>query len=157
MHKKLDAVREQLDAMLRQYEVLADRFGAMVKRAMPKQDLQKYLDVVFPLPPRGRWSERNYEAAIAEVERHKKGCAELFENGSGNKEPGIRGSLWAAYNGVTDWTDHRMRFKNRYQRFNSLFFGEAGRIKSRALHNALKLIGGTNTAAEIVAAAAGGN
>jgi hypothetical protein len=153
MHRKLDAAREQLDTILRQYDVLANRFDAMAKRAMPKQDLQKYLDVVFPLPPRGRWSERNYAAAIAEVEQRKKGCAELFENGSGNKEPGIRGSLWAAYNGVTDWADHRMRFKNRYQRFNSLFFGEAGRIKTRALRNALELIGDTNTAAQIAVAA----
>jgi phage/plasmid-like protein (TIGR03299 family) len=157
IHKKLDAAREQLDTMLRQYEVLANRFDEMVKRAMPKQDLKDYLDLVFPLPARGRLSERNYEAAIADVEQRKKGCTELFENGSGNKEPGIRGSLWAAYNGVTDWADHRMRFKNRYQRFNSLFFGEAGRIKTRALRNALELIGDTNTAAEIAAAASGSN
>jgi phage/plasmid-like protein (TIGR03299 family) len=151
MHRKLDAARGQLDTILRQYDVVADRFDAMVKRAMPKQDLQKYLDVVFPLPNRGRLSERNYEAAIAEVERHKKGSAELFENGSGNREPGIRGSLWAAYNGVTDWADHRMRFKSRYQRFNSLFFGEAGRIKTRALRSALDLIGDKKTAAEVEA------
>jgi phage/plasmid-like protein (TIGR03299 family) len=151
MHKKLDAAREQLDAIRRQYELVADRFDSMVRHAMPKQDLQNYLDVVFPLPKRGRLSERNYEAAIAEVERHKKGSAELFENGSGNREPGIRGSLWAAYNGVTDWADHRMRFKNRYQRFNSLFFGEAARIKTRALRSALDLIGDKETAAEIEA------
>jgi hypothetical protein len=93
-------------------------------------------------------SERNFDAAIVEVERRKNGCAELFETGKGNTEPGIRGSLWAAYNGVTDWADHRMRFRNRYQRFNSLFFGEAGRIKTRALQNALELIGDTKTAAD---------
>ena len=42
-----------------------------------------------------------------------------------------------------------MGFRNRYQRFNSLFFGEAGRIKTRALRNALELIGDAQTAAEI--------
>ena len=151
MHKKLDAARGQLDAVLRQYELLAEQFGKMVKHPMPNQNLQKYLDVVFPLPNRGRLSDRNYEAAIAEVERQKDGCAELFENGRGNTEAGIRGSLWAAYNGVTDWADHRMRFRNRYQRFNSLFFGEAGRIKTRALRNALELIGDTKTAEEMEA------
>ena len=152
MHKKLAAVREQLDAVLRQYELLAERFGDMVKHSMPNQDLQKYLDLVFPLPTRGRLSERNYDAAIAEVAHRKEGCAELFENGRGNTEPGIRGSLWAAYNGITDWTDHKMGFRNRYQRFNSLFFGEAARIKTRALRNALELIGDTKTAVEMEAA-----
>ena len=77
MHKKLDAAREQLDAILRQYELVADRFGAMVKREMPKQDLQKYLDVVFPLPNRGRLSERHYEAAIAEVRRRDTDCSKV--------------------------------------------------------------------------------
>jgi phage/plasmid-like protein (TIGR03299 family) len=157
MHKKLDAARGQLDAVLRQYELLADRFGEMVKHSMPNQDLQKYLDMVFPLPNRGRLSERNYEAAIVEVESRKKGCAELFEIGKGNAEPGVRGSLWAAYNGVTDWADHTMGFRNRYQRFNSLFFGEAGRIKTRALRNALELIGDTKMATEVEASAAGSN
>lgn len=149
MHRKLDAARDQLNAMLRQYEVLADRFNQMVKRPMPNQDLRNYLDLVFPLPLRGRLTDRNYQAAIAEVERRRLGCAELFESGNGNAEPGIRGSLWAAYNGVTDWTDHKMRFRNRYQRFSSVFFGEAGRVKTRALRYALELIGDAKSAAEI--------
>jgi phage/plasmid-like protein (TIGR03299 family) len=151
MHKKLDAAREKLDAILRQYEVLADRFSVMVKQAMRQKELERYLEVVFPLPPRGRWLEHNYEAVVAEVERRRNGCAKLFENGRGNTEAPVRGSLWAAYNGVADWTDHKKGFTNRYQRLNSLFFGEAAHIKSRALRHALELIADAKTAAEIEA------
>lgn len=132
MHKKLDAAREKLDAILRQYDILANSFTAMVKHAMPQQQLERYLEIVFPLPSRGNWSERNYEAAVAEVKWRRNRCAELFETGRGNTEPPVRGSLWAAYNGVADWADHKKRYKNRYQRLNSLFFGEAARIKTRA-------------------------
>ena len=151
MHKRLDAAREKLDAILRQYDILADRFSAMVKHAMPKKELERYLEVVFPLPPRGRWLERNYEALVAETKRRRNGCTELFESGKGNSEASVRGSLWAAYNGVADWTDHKKRFTNRYQRLNSLFFGEGARIKTRALRHALELIGDTETPAEIEA------
>lgn len=141
MHRKLEAAGDQLNSLLSQYDVVAERFGQMVKRSMVNGDLQEYLDLVFPLPTQGNRSKRNYAALIVEVERRKQGCTELFESGRGNAEPGIRGSLWAAYNGVTDWADHRMRFRSSYQRFNSIFFGEAGRIKTRALQNALHLIG----------------
>jgi phage/plasmid-like protein (TIGR03299 family) len=153
MHRKLEAAGEQLNALLSQYDVIAERFEEMVKHPMLKGDLQKYLDLVFPLPSQGNRLKRNYDALIAEIESRKEGCAELFESGRGNAEPGIRGSLWAAYNGVTDWADHRMQFRSSYQRFNSVFFGEAGRIKTRALHNALELIGDSRTAAELKAAA----
>ena len=153
MHRKLEAAGEQLNALLSQYDVVAERFGEMVKHSMLKDDLEEYLDLVFPLPSQGNRSKRNYDAAIAEVERRKNGCAQLFESGRGNAEPGIRGSLWAAYNGVTDWADHKMRFVNRHQRMNSLFFGEGGRIKTRALRNALQLIGDKTTSAEIAGAA----
>jgi phage/plasmid-like protein (TIGR03299 family) len=141
MHRKLEAASEQLNAILSQYDVLAERFEEMAKHPMLRGDLDKYLDLVFPLPPQGRLLKRSYEAAIAEVQRRKGGCAELFESGRGNSEPEIRGSLWAAYNGVTDWADHRMRFRSPYQRFSSVFFGEAGRIKARALRTALELLG----------------
>ncbi|HEY4281781.1 MAG TPA: DUF932 domain-containing protein [Chthoniobacterales bacterium] len=149
MHRKLEAAGDQLNALLSQYEILAERFGEMVKHPMVKGGLQKYLDLVFPLPSQGNRSKRNYDTLIAEIGRRKNACAELFESGRGNTEPGIQGSLWAAYNGVTDWTDHRMRFQSPYHRMNSVFFGEAGRIKTRALRNALELIGDIATAAEI--------
>jgi phage/plasmid-like protein (TIGR03299 family) len=150
MHKKLDNVREQLDCILAQYEALADRFEVMAKRQMTGTDLMAYLECVFPTPDPDRLSERSYEKAVAEVESRRAATMRLFEEGQGNSEPVIRGSLWAAYNGVTEWADHRMPFSSRFQRFNSLFFGEASRVKSRALSQALYLIGDNEEAENII-------
>ena len=47
-------------------------------------------------------------------------------------EPGVAGSLWAAFNGVTEWQDHRKSSQNFNQRLNSSWFGGAYQIKSRA-------------------------
>ena len=46
---------------------------------------------------------------------------------------GVAGTLWAGFNGVTEWLDHRQTRQNANQRLNSAWFGESARIKSRAL------------------------
>jgi hypothetical protein len=45
---------------------------------------------------------------------------------------GVSGSLWAGFNGVTEWIDHRKTRQISNQRLNSAWFGESFRIKSRA-------------------------
>ncbi len=45
---------------------------------------------------------------------------------------GVNGTLWAAFNGVTEWLDHRKTRQNPGQRLNSLWFGENYRVKARA-------------------------
>lgn len=61
----------------------------------------------------------------------------LAENGQGNK--GIRGTLWAAYNGVTELVDHEWGYADPMKRLNFLWFGEGERIKIRALDEAALL------------------
>jgi hypothetical protein len=46
---------------------------------------------------------------------------------------GVAGTLWAGFNGVKEWPDHRKTRQNANQRPNSAWFGESARIKSQAL------------------------
>jgi len=46
--------------------------------------------------------------------------------------PDVAGSLWAAFNGVTKWQDHRKSKQNENQRLISPWFGGAYQTKSRA-------------------------
>lgn len=149
MHKKLEAARDHLTEVLSQYDTLGARFEQMSKHSMTNGSLPKYLEAVFPEPERGRLSDKNHEKIVAEVKSRRAACEKLAEVGRGNELPGIRGSLWTAYNGVTEWADHRMRFTSAHQRFNSLFFGEASRVKTRALSQALILIGDRDGAAQV--------
>ena len=50
---------------------------------------------------------------------------------------GVAGTLWARFDGVTEWLDHRKTRQNSNQRLNSAWFGESARIKSRAYAVAL--------------------
>jgi hypothetical protein len=46
--------------------------------------------------------------------------------------PGVEGSLWAAFNGVTEWQDHRKSRQSENQRLTSSRFGGAYQTKARA-------------------------
>jgi len=63
--------------------------------------------------------------------------ARLFEEGRGNKEPAIRGTLWAAHNAVTELVDHHMTYDSAWQRLESVCLGDGHRLKQRAFDVAL--------------------
>ena len=53
---------------------------------------------------------------------------------------GVEGTLWAAYNGVTEWLDHRKTRQSATQRLTSIWFGGANRLKERALAAAVEML-----------------
>jgi hypothetical protein len=44
----------------------------------------------------------------------------------------VAGTLWAAFNGVTEWQDHRKSRQNENQRLVSTWFGGSYQTKARA-------------------------
>lgn len=56
-----------------------------------------------------------------------------FENGIGNERAGIKGTLWAAYNGITEYIDYHKKLRKSTDRTKYLLFGDGADIKERAL------------------------
>lgn len=74
------------------------------------------------------------------MENRIKRMTELFEGGKGNELPGVRGTLWAALNSVTEFTDHiRSRVDTDATKLNNVWFGSGSRLKQRAFDVALTL------------------
>ena len=73
----------------------------------------------------------------------------LFSRGKGNDMPGVVGSLWAAYNGITEMIDHGRSKRTPDQHLEHIWFGGGCSIKVRAFEIAktqmLKRIKGTAT------------
>lgn len=63
---------------------------------------------------------------------------ELFETGKGNTLPGVAGTVWAAYNAVTEYLSYDSGRSND-NRMNSLWFGVNGTVNYKALETALAL------------------
>src|SRR5436190_24046384 len=97
--------------------------------------LAAFLRGVFPTAPSSRDG-----AARRQVLQMRDSAARLFETGRGNDAPPVRGTLWAAYNGVTELADYHLESESPDTRLHSIWFGDAAELKIRAYDAALSLL-----------------
>lgn len=127
LHERLRQAERTLGLVNRRFDKIEAEFQQMVKVQMIKGRLKEYLDHVFPDPQNGE-----NEKAQKRVQRDR-GCAEyFFDNGTGNQMKGVGGTLWAAYNGVAEYIDHRAGATSGERRLNSAWFGKGYLTKARA-------------------------
>ena len=108
-----------------QFEAIGQTFQAMSRVPLDANRLGEYLAAVYP--------DRAEPDQQLLVQRDRSWSEYFFDQGKGNRLAGVAGTLWAGFNGVTEWLDHRQTRQNSTQRLNSAWFGESARIKSRAL------------------------
>lgn len=123
----LAEIRKTMQMAERGFTATAEQFRLLARHQVNAADLKKYIQVVFDLKDE---AERGRDSTIeASVIR-------LFEGGRGNNAPGVAGTVWAAYNAVTEYMQYEAG-RNEGSRLNSLWFGtNAGRNK-KALESAV--------------------
>jgi hypothetical protein len=135
---KLTEAQEAVQQIIEPFLELQRVFAALLETRLEDQALDDYLCPVFP-DPAGDAKKEAREIA----DRHRKAAKYLSRHGRGNGVPGVKGSLWAAYNGVTDYVDHRKPNRRASDfsdsRLNYVWFGAGERVKQRALSAALQL------------------
>jgi phage/plasmid-like protein (TIGR03299 family) len=124
IHERLKKANQMLGLINTQFSDMEDSFQSMAKVQVDRNRLDDYLKAVYPDP-----TELEKEGL---VKRDRIWSEYFFDQGRGNRLPGVTGTLWAAFNGVTEWIDHRQIRQKLDQRLNSVWFGAASRIKQRA-------------------------
>jgi phage/plasmid-like protein (TIGR03299 family) len=144
-HRNLEAglehAKEMLGIINARYAQIEEDFGAMAKVSMPSARLDEYLRLVFPDPAPVDETNAGYVAGPARLRRqraltqarfNRKESGRLFVGGTGNNEPAIRGTLWAAYNGIAEMIDYRQEGMNPDRHLRSIWFGQGYHTKARA-------------------------
>ncbi|MCX6997275.1 MAG: DUF932 domain-containing protein [Kiritimatiellaeota bacterium] len=106
-----------------QYSQIGTSFKAMVGVPINGKRLTEYLQRVFPEPQPGAGAPGRYERAVMQIKQHREWATQLFEQGAGNRLKGVPGTLWAAYNGVTEMVDHHAAKSALAQRLQDIWFG----------------------------------
>lgn len=127
-----DAAQVVLKAIQQHFDELCRRFRAMRAVEMTKANLQEYINSVFPNPSTNMEQTR-LKKAMAQVQRDREESARLFEQGKGNNFQGVRGTLWAAYNGVTEYVDFHRTDYGDGKWLENVWFGSGSALKARAL------------------------
>ena len=143
LHVRLRQAEDLLGLVTQRFLNIAKSFRQMVRVQVGNGRLDEYLRLVFPEPldrkpsahQRTLFSDAHddpKQRAKKRVENNRRWSRHFFENGRGNQQKGVRGTLWAAYNGIAEMIDHRQTGLNDERRLRSIWFGHGYRVKARA-------------------------
>jgi phage/plasmid-like protein (TIGR03299 family) len=124
INETLESLRETVNLAKRTFEVTMEQCQFLATKGVA--GMEPYLREVFQIEP------------DVKVEELPKGFAEiqkLYISGRGTQIAGVAGTLWGAYNAVTEWVDHT-RGSDR-ARMDNAWFGIGASLKKRAMEVAM--------------------
>lgn len=127
MHERLKNAEKALGLIHKRFDEIEKSFKGMAGVKIDKERVAEYVNLVFPEP-----RNPDNETAWERVARARSGASRLFEKGKGNDKTGVAGTLWAAYNGVTEYVDHHPIKSIGERRLQSIWFGNGYYVKARA-------------------------
>lgn len=137
MGMKVNEVRDALGIVNQKFAFFETAAQKLATVDLTREAFNSYLQNVGIMPKdlaslQGR-SKTLAENAIQEV-------TQMFEHGRGNDMPGVKGTLWAAFNGVTEYVDYARTSRGGVDsRAKSLLFGSGAALKQKAWDEALAL------------------
>jgi phage/plasmid-like protein (TIGR03299 family) len=102
----------------------------MAKKEMIDSDINAFLKQLFEVEGKTR------EEVSTRVYNQMREVKHLINYGTGNTQAGIRGTAWAAYNGVTEYVDHKKGTDEN--RLTSSWLGSGAELRERAFELLLK-------------------
>jgi phage/plasmid-like protein (TIGR03299 family) len=134
--ENLEGIRAVMNLANQQFEATAEQYRVLASKEINQADLEKYVKLVFNsnkkiLEAEGDTANLNNKRLINSIQP-------LFEKGLGNDMPGVRGTLWAAYNAVSEHLQYN-RGDDAQVRLDSLWFGQGAQLNKRALEVAVMM------------------
>jgi phage/plasmid-like protein (TIGR03299 family) len=112
------------------YDQLEQILGKMANHQLNTANLLTYVSQVIPSPV--------VEIPSTRTRHIRDRILELHESGLGAEMS--RGSLWGAYNAVTEYTDHVLCSNDPARRLTSIWFGGGEKLKERAFKVAQQML-----------------
>ena len=129
MAGRLEQAKALLGLVNQRYDEVAELFRRMAATELTRERALRYFEHVFP--------NDTTPGANRRAQDFRRWALHFYEHGRGTDLPKVRGTLWAAYNGVTELIDHRKARQHGADttlgRLNSIWFGRGAAIKERAL------------------------
>lgn len=131
--QRVQQAHELLGIVNESFNVAGEIMQKMAQSAITTDQLNRYIETLVPTPDEGASKEK--------VQTTQNRLKELFETGIGVELPGVKGTVWQAYNAVTQFVDRESYTSRNKEPLNSIWFGEGRRLKHEAFNAAAELAG----------------
>ncbi len=138
MQFRLEELADFLAITQEVFLIAEEWFKRLAKIQIVEDRLEEYFGAVFPLSEGQRKTSK-------EPPRWKN-LREAYESQPGLQLPGVRGTLWAAYNAITYFEDYEQPQQDEQpdQRLQRVWFGGGADVKLKALEKAKELAAAWN-------------
>lgn len=127
--QKLEIAGKLMKAAGIYFNEIQESFQGFARRSLSSRAFTNYVTIVIAGEPTKR------DELTAPARKVIDRITELHETGRGHDIKGVRGSLWGAYNAVTEYVDHDKGSKD----LGFMGFGRGSKIKERAFTVAKEL------------------
>src|SRR5690606_5023506 len=103
LRQRMNQAADMLGIIHGQFDSMETVFKQMSQLQINTEQLNRYLKLVFPDP-----QDVDSRSALAAAQNNRLWSTYFFEQGKGTDLPGVKGTLWAAYNAVAELIDHRL-------------------------------------------------
>ena len=146
MHDRLAVASNLLGIANKNFQQMEESFNAFQRHQMNDAEIKNYLLRCFNIAPvKGDQQFKDQESDVKKEARAIGQILDLHEGGKGSDM--ARGTLWGAFNAVTEWTNHYRTYKEHDggnskadNKLNSIWFGQSALLMDRALQEAHKLV-----------------
>ena len=128
VEENLAAVGRIMNLANNAFETTLEQYRFLANKDINSKDLEKYVKLVFKL------DEDNDNSG----KRLLSNIVPLFEKGRGNDMSEIKGTWWAAYQGISEYLQY-YKGSDEQSRLNNLWFGQSKTILERGLEVAMTL------------------
>lgn len=129
----LEAVRDIINTIDGEFRATAEQYALLARKGVSVKDAEKYVKRVFQIT-----EEEQDEVDLTLGKRIWTQIEPLIDRGRGNSNPKVHGTLWAAYNGITEYVTHK-RGTDPSRRLDEQWFGAGSKLLKKALDVAVRL------------------
>lgn len=126
MHTSLNDIRETMNLINQEFEASVEQYRRMAHKTINGDDLERYVKKVFKMDEDSEGDELPKKTRnIIDAVRFK------YYTGKGTNIPGVAGTVWGAYNALTEYLAWE-RGQGTDTRMQSLWFGDSAKLNERA-------------------------
>lgn len=129
-------IQAALDFQKNEFRASIESMRRMAAYGVDSKTIKEYIKEVFE--PEIQIRATSEDSAEKSYEKLSAKIIPLFENGRGNNLPGVKNTMWALYNSVTEYLTHE-RGREVDTRIENLWFGLAKKTSERAFEVAQKM------------------
>lgn len=123
------------------FSVSMEAYKMFASVPLDDKGFKKYVDSIFRVNPAS--PEVDMEKVLDEepkrISKRDELLFSLFESGAGSDIKGVKGTLWAGYNAITEWVDHYRGYGGQEGRLDTSWFGEGTVVRNKAFVEAIKV------------------